>query len=505
MGVIKRQGIKQSIVTYLGVVFGAINTLFIYPRMLPADYGLIRFIVDLSTLIFPMILLGFNQVSVRFFPDFKDDEKGHNGFQFFMITGVTTGILIFICLVGIFKEQIYGIYESKGTVYLENLIFVMPMAILAAYSFIFTTFSINHKRIAIPQIFNQLYMKMGLPILAILYLMEYISLQMILWGLVGIYAAALISNISYVKLLGQLHLKPNFSRLKDQAYLKEIFVFGGFGILGSIGTIIAWRIDVFMLGSLDFVDTATINNLESVAVYSIAIFLAGVISIPTNAINTIVQPIVAQAWKEQDTDQIQELYSKASLNLLIAGVFILILIWANIDSLYTFMKNGDTYKLGKYAFLCVGISRLFDMATSINTQIIGFSKFFRFNFYAILILSVLNIAANFLLIPSMQINGAAIATMSSLMLFNVMKFGFIWWKMGMQPFTWRILWILGIGALAYFIGTNIPTVGNFFVDIFLKSLVILFVYLVLILGIKVSPDVNQLFFQLINKLHSKIK
>ena len=33
MGVIKRQSIKQGLVTYLGIIIGALSTLFVYPNL----------------------------------------------------------------------------------------------------------------------------------------------------------------------------------------------------------------------------------------------------------------------------------------------------------------------------------------------------------------------------------------------------------------------------------------------------------------------------------------
>lgn len=514
MGVIKRQGIKHSIITYLGVVIGIINTLFIYPRMLPADLGLIRFIMDTATLIIPIALLGFNHVSIRFYPDFKDEENGHNGLLFFLISGVTTGLLFLLMLVGLFHEQIYALYENKGSVYLDNLIFIVPLIILGCYSRVFTDFAVNRKRVAIPQIFNNLYVKLGQGGFVLLFLMGFIELRTVLWGLVGVYSLILISNISYIKVLGQLNLKPNISILKDRKFLKEIAVYALFGIFGSIGTILATRIDIFMLGSLDF-DAGAVAanlpgipfdkaNLSCVGIYSISIFLAGIIEVPTRAIISIIQPIVAQAWKDLDLEHIQELYTKASLNLMIVGVLILAIIWASIDDLFSFMQNGELYRLGKYVFLFIGLTKLFDMATSINTPIIGFSEYFRFNFYAILVLAVFNIGANLLLIPSQQVNGAAIATMTSLILFNVIKFGFIWWKMKMQPFSWGLLWVIGFGLISYLIGTNIPLLGNFYLDIIARSLIILSTYIVLILGFKISPDVNKLFFNTLQQIKGKL-
>ena len=83
MGVIKRQGIKQSLVNYFAVAVGAISVVFIYP-LDRGTYGLARFIIDGGMFIAPFLMLGFSSVTIRFFPFFKDEERGHNGFLFFI-------------------------------------------------------------------------------------------------------------------------------------------------------------------------------------------------------------------------------------------------------------------------------------------------------------------------------------------------------------------------------------------------------------------------------------
>ena len=47
MGVIQRQGLKHTIVSYFGVLIGLFSTIFIYPRV-PELYGLFIFFTMLN-------------------------------------------------------------------------------------------------------------------------------------------------------------------------------------------------------------------------------------------------------------------------------------------------------------------------------------------------------------------------------------------------------------------------------------------------------------------------
>ena len=101
MGVIKKEGIKQSVVTYIGVLIGVANTMYFYPKFFAEEeLGLFRFLLDTATLLFPLICLGVHNLSVRMFPTFKNPENGHNGLLNLLLIGVLFGYGIF--LIGVF-------------------------------------------------------------------------------------------------------------------------------------------------------------------------------------------------------------------------------------------------------------------------------------------------------------------------------------------------------------------------------------------------------------------
>ena len=93
MGVIIRQGIKHSLVNYLGAGVGVISMLFIYPLDAEA-YGLARFLTDTAILFIPITLLGANVLPVRFFPTFEDDKNAHNGFLGWLLVLSLVGSLL---------------------------------------------------------------------------------------------------------------------------------------------------------------------------------------------------------------------------------------------------------------------------------------------------------------------------------------------------------------------------------------------------------------------------
>lgn len=486
MGVIKRQGIKQSLVSYVGLVLGAINMLFIYPTALSTDeLGMMRFLTDTARMIVPFAVLGLNQVALRFFPDFEEKEKGQNGLLFFLLMGTAIGVTIFVVLYAIFYQSIYDFYFPQFKEFTPYLWYMVLFVIGLSFTAIFNAMCMNYKHIAIPSIFTGLYFKIGQPLFALLYFWAIISYTNFLNGLILVVFFTTISLIIYLKHIGGLHWKPRFDFF-DKGLMKEMRVYGFFGILTTLGSMLALRIDTFMLA------TFSANGLSDAGIYTIPNYIGNALAIPTTAIAMIATPLITLAWKENDLKTIKNLYTKSSMVLLVSGLLALIGIWASVEEIYAIIPNGEDYLPGMYAILIIGVAKVFDMATSVNQQIIGFSKYFRFNFYSLIILALINIVLNLFLIPEYGINGAAIATMISICLFNVLKFGYIWIKIGIQPFSVNTLKVLGIGGLVYVLATYLPLEGGPIFTAFLRSVFIVVLYCSLIYVFKVSADINQL-------------
>ena len=72
MGIIAKQSIQGTIVTYLGVAVGFVTTFFVLTRFLSAEeIGLARVLVDAATLFIGLAQLGTSSSIIRFYPHFK--------------------------------------------------------------------------------------------------------------------------------------------------------------------------------------------------------------------------------------------------------------------------------------------------------------------------------------------------------------------------------------------------------------------------------------------------
>ncbi|MCC6725048.1 MAG: hypothetical protein IT258_11095 [Saprospiraceae bacterium] len=495
MGVVKRQGIKQSMVTYLGVAIGMANVLFIYPAFLSEDQiGIISYVRETAAMMSLFVFLGSAELIVRFFPRFKDDANGNNGFLFLLLGILTVGCLIFTLLTLAFRERIFSFFMGKEEplLYLQFAYLILPVTILIAYGNLFLFYTSNFKRIVVPALINELLPKLGVPVLVVAFYLGKIPFSAILYGSMVIYALMLVAQAWYLHHLGQLKLRPQLGFVTKKL-AKEMANFSLYGFVGSLGSRFSSEfLNFFMLG--------TVSTLTNTGIYSIAYQIANVVDVPRKAISRIVSPLLAEKFNEGKLDEVEELYHKSSINQLIVGLWVFLCVWVCIDQIFEIMPNGERFAGGKYVVLLLGIARIVDMATGVNSEIISFSKYYRYNFYLILLMAAVHISSSLFFIKTQGLVGVAIATLITLSVYNLAKFGVLWWKLRMQPFSVATLKAVLIAGLSLVSLELIPLTHIAIIDIIIKCTIFTIVFGALTVWLKPSQDIDQIFLKMRAKL-----
>ncbi|MBL4755579.1 MAG: polysaccharide biosynthesis protein [Flavobacteriales bacterium] len=334
-----------------------------------------------------------------------------------------------------------------------------------------------------PKLIQEILIRALLAIGCCLYFLDLLTFQDFIIWIIGIYATALALLIVYVKKLGHLFLRPDLSIFRSEMS-KEMTFFSLYTILGSGSGIIVSKIDTIMLGSM--------SGLDAAGIYGVAFYLGAIIQMPRRTLSEISSPIIAKAFKENNLSKIEEIYQKTSLNLLLVGAFLFTGIWVNIDSVLLLIPNSAQFLIGKYVVFYIGLVKLIDMAFGLNTEVITNSKYYRWNIFFLPFLALITIVSNLLLIPKFGIVGAAIASFISISLINVLRFLFVWYRLKIHPFTINTPKALLICGTAYFLGNILPIIENTYLDILQRGTVVTVAYLVLLLLIKPSEDVDNL-------------
>lgn len=496
MGIIVRQSIKNSIITYIGVVIGTINVLFLYNKFLsPVELGLYTALTSFPLVFSSFASLGTPHVGVRFFHYFADDKAKHNGFLNYLLLTPFIGFLLFLVVYFAGRSLFENIYEENSPMLVRYYRIFAVITFFMIYMVVLEAYARVHLRIVVPAIIRELFMKLSNSTLAILFGFGIISFDQLIYGLVLTYFLAVIFLIVYIRILGKLYFKWDFSFLNKPVF-GEMWQYGLWTILGGATATILPHIEKLMLPAYE-------DGLRTTAIFMIASSIGLVIAIPRNSMASISDPVLARAWKENNLGEISMIYRKSALNLLIVGLFLFLGIWCNIDAIFRIIPKQEIYSQGKIVVLLVGLYNVVDMSMGPNSEILKNSPYYRYDFAFYVLRFVALFAANLVLIPIYSYDGAAMAMLISVVIYNFTKFGFIWYKIGIQPFNRNTIKVLLIGAVTYVVTMLIPVspgdLGEAILSIALKSACIVGLFGGAVIGLKVSGDLNGVLFAIWNK------
>ena len=260
-------------------------------------------------------------------------------------------------------------------------------------------------------------------------------------------------------------------------------VYSLYALAGSSSLILVTKVDSLML-------TAMIS-LQAKAVYTTVGTIAYLIEIPRRAIHHIAAPKIAQLFEKNNLKDIQRLYQALSMHQLLIGVFLFVVIYANLNSIFKLIPNHATYSCTSQVVLCLAMAKLLDSLCSIAGEIVLLSPHFRFNLLALALLGSISIASNYVMIPKFGIHGAAMATTFSCLVYNAVVCFFVYKKFNMHPFSFKLAYILGAGLATLGIVTLIPRLQAPAIDILLRSSIILLLYGGAMVRLKVSPTIHS--------------
>jgi O-antigen/teichoic acid export membrane protein len=493
LGIIQKQALKSTVVNFIGAAFGAVTRLSMPVVLTEFQIGFLALLDAVSGVFVTVFSLGFEQVLARLFPQFRDDDKGHHGFfllgVFISLTGVILSFIAYFFLQDLFlpNATTSGSHTSFAIFIFPLILFRILFRNMDGYAGMLMNTVLGA---FIEGLVSKLLLLLGLMGFALSFLdFDYLivifvfsicfpGMVMLLYGLFKTPKIVLPSN--------------EFTKPKLR---KQIIQYIGFGVLMGASNSIIFYVDSLMVNKL--------ISLEALGVYATFFFAARLMAIPSRSLVKISTVVLAESWKEKDMDNIDDVYKKSCLNQLLIGTFLLGLGWSCLEPALTFLPGDKAglYQGSMHVFFFLGLGLLIELGTGVNSAIIATSDKFKYNTYFSLLLAVCVILLNYIFIHFYDIVGAAVATMLSMTIVNVLRWLFLYKTYKLQPFDLKFMKavlfsVLFIG-LAYLIDYQVSPLIKILINGFAFSA--LFVAAIFIL--KLSPDMGGL----LNKLFPKKK
>lgn len=496
MGIIIRQSIKSSVGYYLGVLLGAVNTLFIATHFLSTDQlAVSRILLENSLIFAAFIHLGAPHISDKFFARFKDESSGHNGILGYLMLFPLVGSFLLCLIFFLFKQNIQEIYVAKSPSIVPFLWLSLPMSFFWAFIMILEAYSRANNRIAFPTFFREAVFRLFNISLIIAFGLGWISFEAFLYLNTGAIFLIIIALLIYLKVINRLYLNFRFLKIRKELFWESI-KFGGLVIIGGLG--------VNLILFLDRNIIAQKIGTEAVAIFLVASYIASTIEIPAKAVKQISGPILSEYIFTSNLKKIEELYKKSALNLMIIGGIMFVLVSVNVEALLGILPKSSVYTQGKWIVIVIAFAKWIDMSLGLNNEMISYSKYYKVNTLLIILMAGLVVLLNYLLIPMYGLLGSAIATGLVTLVSSFVRLFYVKYRFNLNPFSLKELLLVLFLVLLLVFGSIIPSFGHskiqLILNIGLKSFLILCIYFFVLIKYSISDDISSLF----NKLKSII-
>ncbi len=494
MGIIIKQSIKSTTYSYLGVFVGIFNVFYLCSKFLSIEQlGLYISLTTIPIFLSGIAQLGISNTMARFYHKF-DSYKHNAGILSICLVICTIGLAFLIGIFYVFSDFLLNIYKKNSSLINENIYSIFLITIIITYGYVLEAYCRANLKTVFPAFVRELFSKICNTFSILAFGLGYIQFDLFIKTLVFSNLISLALLFIYIGFIRKLNFKINI-KAYNKTLIKDLLLYNMGTFLSGFSGMLVVNIEKMFLPAYK-------NGLLSTALFDIGSKFGLIISIPKNGIAMISNPIIAKAWTTNNVEEINTIYKKSASNLLLVGIFIYVCLLLNIDDIFNIMPNSELYRKAKFVFIIVGLSRLIDMATGLNTEILQNSKYYYYDFFFTIILAVSLVSLNLFLIPLYSFNGAAIASFFSILILNSIKSIFIYYKFKLHFFSLEMIKVVSLGILC-FVSTKLISVYVIHFHPLINITIIGFLfsiqYWIGIFHFNLSPDINKILLNLINR------
>lgn len=431
MGVVKKQGVINTLIVYGGTLIGFVSLLLIQPHFLSKEeLGLTRLILSYGGVLSILFSLGISAVTIRYLPKFYNKENGHSGFFGFLLLYTFAAIGLGLIILFLTKEFIFSFYRESAQEFIDNFEFVILMTIINSFILGFNAYCIAILKSIFPTFLNDILNRILFICIILLHFWGYLNLHDFLLAFCLTYGVTAILLLIYIFSIEKPGLIPDRKHIAATVGFRPIFRYGLIITVTAINSVSLKYIDQMFVGNI---------SLGNVGIYSVAAFIGLIIEIPLGALERIANSVISHAMSSGKIDEVKTIYFHSARFLLIIGGWLFLMVISNLAGLLSFLPPD--YQQGVLITLFIAIGSLVNMATGVNYPILLNSDKYIWGAVFTISLIVFTVIGNLLLIPIFGMLGAAITACLVSVINNFLRYGFIWKRFQLQPFDSNTLLI----------------------------------------------------------------
>jgi O-antigen/teichoic acid export membrane protein len=491
MGIVFRQSAKNAIVVASGALLGALVIWLSTKYTTKQQLGFTRNLTNYAVALSQLLLLGLNSTLVVYIHRYANDEKKRKLLITLSLVLPIIFAAVFTVVYYFLKSWILTHFQPEDAPFMQRYFMWLPVyTALFIYMILLEQYLGSQMKVAVSAFMREVVLRVANIALILLFGLGYIEFSVLVIGSILIYLLPILIFLLLCIRIDGFGFSFRLRQFNTAEY-KEMAHFSWYHFLLSISFLMMNYLDALALPLYDH------KGFSSVAVYVVAVYIISFLLLPSKAMVPASFTVLAKAFSENDREKAKDIFIRASINILIPSIGIAVLLCCNLQNAVAVIQNG--YAEIVPVFLILFIGNIFNIATGMNDQVLSIANYYKFNFYLSIALIGLLYLMIRILVPRYGIYGAAWSTTTVMLIFNFLKFLFVWKKLDMQPFSKNTVLVLiaGVPALAagyflpHFFETGRHIYVHTFFDVALRSSLIVIVYLVMLLWLKPSKDMEE--------------
>jgi O-antigen/teichoic acid export membrane protein len=474
-------------VVYIGFAIGFFNT-WLFTReggFTQAEYGLTGIFMAVGNIMFSVANLGMPSYIHKFYPYYNDNLPPKKNDQlslalFFSILGFCLVVIAGI----LFKDLVIRKYGTNSPDLVKYYYYIFPFGMGLTLFSILEAYAWQLKKAVLSNFLREIQFRVFVTILILLSFTGFIAsfdLFIKLYSFTFLAIAAIL--FGYLFWQKRIFFTISISRVSKK-YFKKIIALISFVYGGSMVFTVSMVFDTIIIAAV------LPNGLALAGIYTLAQNIASLIQAPQRGVISSSLGALSQAWKDKDLKRIDRIYHSSSINQLIFSVGMFALIWLNFtDGIFTFHLQAG-YIDARWVFFYIGLMRIIDMGTGVNSQIINTSTFWKFDFLTGTVLLLLTLPLNYILTKYyFGVMGPAIANLITFTVYNTIRYWFLISKFNLQPFTRKTIYTVVLGLATYYCCYVLLNNVHGFTGIIARSVLFVILFVSGIFFLKLSPDI----------------
>jgi len=497
---IRRQSIISSLVIYTGFAVGLLNTYMFtrqghFRNFTEDEYGLVTIFIAIATMMSTIALMAMPSYIFKFHPYYNEHlpEKKNDMITWALLVSFVGFILVMIAGWAL-KHLVIKKFGTNSPQLVTYYYWIFPLGLGLTIYTVLEAYAWTLHRSVITNFFREVQWRVFTTIIIVLYLLHVVKdFDLFIKLFAFTYPGIAVGLFLYLFWKKKIHFNFSISKV-SRRYFSKILALCTFVYSGTLVFTISQVFDTIVIASL------LPNGAAEAGKYGLATIMTAIIQAPQRGIISASIAHLSKAWKDKDHRLLQKIYQRSSINQLVFACAIFLLIWLNFrDGIISFHIK-PVYLATANVFFLLGITKIIDMGTGVNAQIIATSTYWKFELVSGVVLLVIMLPLTYILTKSYGLIGPAIGSIVSITIYNIIRIIFLYKKFKLFPLTWQSLYTIILAGACYFTCYLAFRYFTGLTAIALRSVAFIFLYGMGVVYLKLTPDTLALWGSVMKRL-----